>query len=133
MAEVELADLIWFAGWLGALVVLFWLALRLPLQTRLSRPGAQIYAAAVVVLIGAVAVLANFALALHDTHIDLTREKVFTPSERRAGSGRRHLQTRQAHLFLPGPGSQRPARSGHCRSDGAAQRALDVRTVDPDR
>ena len=59
------ADLIWFAGWLGALVVLFWLALRLPLQTRLSRPGAQIYAAAVVVLIGAVAVLANFALALH--------------------------------------------------------------------
>ena len=132
MAEVEFADLIWFAGWLGALVVLFWLALRLPLQTRLSRPGAQIYAAAVVVVIGAVAVLANFALALHDTHIDLTREKV-TPSEQALEVVDAISRPVKLTYFFQGQDPNGQARLGHCRSDGAAQRALDVRTVDPDR
>ena len=133
MAEVELADLIWFAGWLGALVVLFWLALRLPLQTRLSRPLAQIYAAAVVVAIVAVAVLANFALALHDTHIDLTREKVFTPSERALEVVDAISRPVKLTYFFQG---QDP--NGRRARDIIAAMArrnalLDVRTVDPDR
>jgi hypothetical protein len=133
MAEVEFADLIWFAGWLGALVVLFWLALRLPLQTRLSRPLAQIYAAAVVVLIGAVAVLANFALALHDTHIDLTREKVFTPSERALEVV--DAISRPVKLTYFFQGQDPNGRRARDIVEAMARRnaLLDVRTVDPDR
>ncbi|HEX7954956.1 MAG TPA: hypothetical protein VF523_17980, partial [Burkholderiales bacterium] len=73
----EIINLLWFAGWLLAVAVLFVLALRLPLQTRLRRWGARLYIAGVVAASVAVAVLANFSLSLHDVHLDLTREKVF--------------------------------------------------------
>ena len=67
------------AGWSPSRV-LFPGRLRLPLQTRLGalrraalrRRGRRRGVA--------VAVLANVALSLHDAHIDLTREKIYTPS-----------------------------------------------------
>jgi hypothetical protein len=61
------------------------LALRLPLQTRLAALWARLYALGVIVLICAVAALANVALSLHNAHLDLTREEVFTPVETRRG------------------------------------------------
>ena len=79
--QIELQPLLWAVGWLVAVLVLFWAGLRLPLQTRLGR---------------------WLELALHrrrgrrrrsrcsrspmwrsrcnDGHIDLTREKIYTPS-----------------------------------------------------
>jgi gliding motility-associatede transport system auxiliary component len=76
----ELNALLWAAGWLVAVLVLFAAGLRLPLATRLGRVGAWLYAASCVAAGLGVWVLANVALVLNDTHIDLTREKVYTPS-----------------------------------------------------
>jgi hypothetical protein len=81
-APIEFGAAAWFAGWLVAVGVLFWLGLRLPLQTRLGRWTSLAYAAAVVIAAVAVSVLANVALTLHDLHVDLTRERVYTPSAR---------------------------------------------------
>src|SRR3984893_17212470 len=87
MDRPDLVNVVWFVGWLGALAVLFGLGLRLPLQPRLRRLPALVYtvtvvagARAVVAALG-VAALPNVALVLHDAHVDLTREGVFTPSK----------------------------------------------------
>ena len=82
MAEhaLELGALLWAAGWLLAVIVLFVAGLRLPLETRLGGVSAWLYAAACVAAGLGVWVLANVALVLNDTHIDLTREKIYTPS-----------------------------------------------------
>ncbi|MFO1161954.1 MAG: GldG family protein [Reyranellaceae bacterium] len=77
---VELHALLEAAGWLVALALLFAAGVRLPLATRLGAVGSRIYAAACVVAGLGVWVLANVSLVLNDTHIDLTREKVYTPS-----------------------------------------------------
>jgi gliding motility-associatede transport system auxiliary component len=78
--QIELQPLLWAIGWLVAVLVLFWAGLRLPLQTRLVRWQNWIYTGGVVVVAFALFVLANVALTLHDGHIDLTREKLYTPS-----------------------------------------------------
>jgi|SRR6266850_241129 hypothetical protein len=77
---VELNALLWAAGWLVAVLLLFAVGLRLPLATGLGGVGARLYAASCVVAGLGVWGLANVALVLNDTHIDLTREKVYTPS-----------------------------------------------------
>ena len=77
---IDLDSLLWAAGWLVAVAVLFAAGLRLPLETHLGRLRGLLYAAACVAAAVAVWVLANVALVLNDTHIDLTREKVYTPS-----------------------------------------------------
>jgi ABC-type uncharacterized transport system involved in gliding motility auxiliary subunit len=77
---VELPALLWAAGWLVAVFVLFAIGLRLPLATGLGAIGSRLYAATCVVAGVGVWVLANVALHLNDTHIDVTREKVYTPS-----------------------------------------------------
>lgn len=77
---LDLHALLWPAGWLVAVVVLFASGLRLPLEMRLSGLRAWLYAASCVGAGLGVWVLANVALVLNDTHIDLTREKVYTPS-----------------------------------------------------
>jgi len=79
---IGLGAVAWFAGWLAALGVLFWLGLRLPLQTRFGHWRSIALNAAVVAAAVAVTLLANAALTLHDQHIDLTRERVYTPSQR---------------------------------------------------
>src|SRR5919109_1615082 len=78
--QLEIVPLLWLLGWLLAVAVLFWTALRLPLETRLGPWQHRLYTAGVVVAAVAVCVLANVALVLHDSHIDLTRERVYTPS-----------------------------------------------------
>src|SRR6185295_12303009 len=77
---VDLAGLLWSVGWLLAVLVLFAAGLRLPLETRLSGAAAWLYAFGCVAAALGVWVLANVAIVLNDTHIDLTREKVYTPS-----------------------------------------------------
>ena len=76
----EPGALLWSLGWLIAVGVLFAAGLRLPLASRRSGLAAPLYAIACVGAGLAVWVLANLALVLNDTHIDLTREKVYTPS-----------------------------------------------------
>jgi ABC-type uncharacterized transport system involved in gliding motility auxiliary subunit len=78
---LNLAAVGWFAGWIVAVIALFFAGLRLPLQTRLTRRKALLLNAGVILAAIGVIVFANIGLILHDTHIDLTREKVFTPSE----------------------------------------------------
>jgi hypothetical protein len=78
--QIELQPLLWGIGWLVAVSVLFWAGLRLPLQTRLGRWQNWLYTGGVVGAGFALFTLANVALALHDGHIDLTREKIYTPS-----------------------------------------------------
>src|SRR5262252_10862436 len=80
MDRLDVVNTIWFAVWLGALMLLFWLGLRLPLQPRLRRLPALGYAIAIVVATLGVVALANVAIVLHDAHFDLTREGVFTPA-----------------------------------------------------
>ncbi|HEU0063071.1 MAG TPA: GldG family protein [Hyphomicrobiaceae bacterium] len=77
---VELAPLAWSVGWLLAVLALFAVGLRLPLETRLVGLSAWLYAFAAVAAGVGVWVLANVAIVLNDTHIDVTREKVYTPS-----------------------------------------------------
>lgn len=77
---LQLDALLWPAGWPIAVFVLFVSGLRLPLETRLSGLRAWLYAASCIFAGLGVWVLANVALTLNDTHIDLTREKVYTPS-----------------------------------------------------
>ena len=78
--QIELEPLLWAAGWLAAMLALFWAGLRLPLQTWLGRWQHWLYTGGVVIIGVVVCVLATVALTLHDTHIDLTREKIYTPS-----------------------------------------------------
>src|SRR5262245_12888996 len=77
---LELAQLLWFAGWFLAVVVLFAAGLRLPLAPPLSGVWSRLYAVGCVAAGIGVWVLSNVAIVLNDTHIDLTREKIYTPS-----------------------------------------------------
>src|SRR5712691_13547604 len=76
----NLANTLWFAGWLAALLILFWLGIRLPLQSRPPRLRALAFAWGTVLGALGVTFLANVALVGHDAHFDLTRERSFTPS-----------------------------------------------------
>jgi ABC-type uncharacterized transport system involved in gliding motility auxiliary subunit len=77
---VELTALAWGAGWLVAVLILFVAGARLPLATGLGAIASKLYAVGCVAAGLGVWLLANVALHLNDTHIDLTREKVYTPS-----------------------------------------------------
>lgn len=77
---IDLDALAWAAGWFVAVVILFVAGARLPLATGLGGISSRLYAAGCVAAGLGVWVLANVALHLNDTHIDLTREKVYTPS-----------------------------------------------------
>src|SRR5215207_6801868 len=78
--EVNIVPLLWLIGWLVAVVALFWVALKLPLETRLGRWRSWLYTSGLVMAAVGVCTLANVALLLHDGHLDLTREKIYTPS-----------------------------------------------------
>ena len=77
---LEIVPLLWLAGWLVALVAVFWAALRLPLDIGHGSWRGRLYIAVIVVASVGVCALANVALHLHDGHVDLTREKIYTPS-----------------------------------------------------
>ena len=78
--SLEIVPLLWLGGWLVAIVAVFWAALRLPLDIGFGSWRGKLYMAGIVVAAVGVCALANVALHLHDGHVDLTREKIYTPS-----------------------------------------------------
>jgi ABC-type uncharacterized transport system involved in gliding motility auxiliary subunit len=129
----EVADILWFAGWLVAMLVLFAGGLRLPLQTRLPRGTALAYGAGVVLVALAVGVVANIALARHDIHFDLTRERSFTPSPQAEAVVRSLTQDVRLTYFYHA--ADQNGRRAKAIVEVLARRSprLQVRTVDPDR
>jgi len=71
-------NIVWFIGVVAALALLFAAGLKVPV--RLGFASRAVSATLVVAAAVAVVILANVALFRHDTHLDLTREKAFTPS-----------------------------------------------------
>ena len=99
--SLELVPLLWLGGWLVAVVG----AVLRPRcgcrSTSAAAPGAAGSTCAGIVLAAVgVCVLANVALHLHDAHVDLTREKVYTPSAAALQRGRRARPRRRGHLLL---------------------------------
>jgi hypothetical protein len=133
LSRLDVVNSLWFAVWLAAVLLLFGLGVRLPLQPRLRRLAAVAYTTGVIAAVVAIAALANVAVTLHDVHFDLTREQVFTPS-------------RQAEHVVDS--LDRPVKLTYFyqAQDPAGKRARDmvevlgrrnpllrVRTVDPDK
>ena len=77
--DPEVSNGLLFGAWLAALVLLFGLGLRLPVQARLSMWPALARSSAIVLAAFAVAVVANVGVYLHDVHFDLTAERRYTP------------------------------------------------------
>jgi len=128
---LDLSNLLWFAGWLVAVITLLVAGLAIPLQARTRR--GWLFAVAVVAAAIAVTVLANVALVLHDNHLDLTREKVFTPSAQAMRVVDNLQQEVKLTYFYR---SQDPA--GQRTKDileimGRRNPLLEVTTVDPDK
>jgi hypothetical protein len=129
----DVVNSLWFAGWLVAVFALFALGLRLPLQPRVGRLGAFGYTAAIITAVVGLAALANVALALHEVHFDLTREKVFTPS-RQAGDVVDALRqdVKLTYFYQAQDPAGKRARD-MVEVLGRRNPHLRVRTVDPDR
>jgi hypothetical protein len=132
-ASLEPTKLLWFAGWCAALLVLFVLGIRLPLQPRLSRfAGFMFTVGSVVAAIGLV-ILANVALVLHDVHFDLTRERVFTPSRQVLEVVDRLAQDVQLTYFYQAQDPNGKRLRDLATVLGRRNPRLHVRTVDPDK
>jgi hypothetical protein len=131
--SLNLAAVGWFAGWIVAVVALFFAGLRLPLQTRSTRRKALLLNAAVILTAIGVVVFANIGLILHDTHIDLTREKVFTPSEQAMRVVDSLSQPVKLTYFYRNQDPE--GRRNKDVLDVMAKRnpLLQIRTIDPDR
>jgi len=131
--EFNIGAYLWLLGWAIAIAVLFFTGLRLPLQTRLKRGKSLLFNAGIVFAAIAVAVLANVALILHDVHVDMTREKLYTPSSQAMAVVDELRQPVKLTYFYRG---QDPA--GRRMKDvldvmGRRNAMLAVRTIDPDR
>ena len=123
----------WFVGWLVAVAVLLAVGWRLPLQTRWGRATNMLYQLAVLAAGIGAAVLANVAIVLHDVHIDLTRERTYTPSDQALKVVEELEQPVSLTYFLRAqdPGSQRLRTVLEQMARGNAQ--LRLRVIDPDR
>ena len=129
----DLVDTLWFAGWLAALLVLFWLGTRLPLQSRPPRLRALAFAWGTVLAALGVTFLANLALSRHDAHFDLTRERGFTPSpEAEAVVRSLTHEVRLTYFYQAQDEAGRRARH-LVEMLGRHSALLHVRTVDPDK
>ena len=129
----ELSNLAWFAGWVVAVVVLFALALRLPLQTRFRGFGARVYAGLVILVSVAVGTVAVVGVALHDVHFDLTREKIYTPSESAMQVVDRLKQPVKLTYFYQGEDQNARRAKEIVEVMGNRNRLLEVHTIDPDK
>jgi len=133
VSRLDVVNSLWFAGWLVAVLVLFALGVRLPLQVRRRRPAAFGYTAAIVAGVAAVAALANIALVRHDVHFDLTRERVFTPSRQAENVVDALRQDVKLTYFYQAQDSAGKRARDMVEVLGRRNARLRVRTVDPDR
>ena len=129
----ELVHLLWFAGWCMAMLVLFGLGIRLPLQRRLSHWMGVAYTAGLVVAAMVVTVLANVALVGHDVHFDLTRERVFTPSRQALEVVDRLNQDVALTYFYHAQDPNGKRLKELMAMLGRRNPRINVRTIDPDR
>jgi len=131
--QIGFGAIAWFLGWAMAVGILFFAGLRLPLQTRLARGKSLLYNAGVIAAAFLLTALADTALVLHDVYVDLTREKMFTPSGQAMAVVDQLQRPVRLTYFYRG---QDPA--GRRMKDvlevmGRRNPRLEVRTVDPDR
>jgi hypothetical protein len=129
----DLVNLLWFAGWCVAMLVLFGLGMRLPLQPRWSHWIGVAYTAGSVVAAIALTVLANAALVGHDVHVDLTRERVFTPSRQALEVVDRLSQEVALTYFYHAQDQSGKRLKELVEVLGRRNPRLHVRTIDPDR
>lgn len=132
-AQTDFSAIAWFLGWAVALATLFFAGLRLPLQTRLTHAKSLFYNAGVVVAAILVTVLANVAVVLHDTHIDLTREKIFTPSSQAMGLVDQLRRPVRLTYFYSGQDPNGRRLKEVLDVMGKRNALLEVRSIDPDR
>ena len=131
--QIGFGELPWILGWLFAVGVLFWFALRIPLQTSLSPWLDRVFNVLVIAAIIATLALANFALSRHHLHFDLTREKKFTPSKK-AMDVVSHLQQPVRLTYLYRAEDERGRRAqGIVELMGRLNGLLSVTTADPDK
>ena len=131
--QIEFAPILWFLGWAVAVAALFLAGLRLPLQTRLTRGKSLLYNIAVIAVALIVAALANTAIVLHDVHLDLTREKIFTPSQQAMAVVDHLRQPVGLTYFYRGQDPSGRRLKEVLEVMGKRNALLKVRTVDPDR
>jgi hypothetical protein len=129
----DVVNALWFGGWLAALIGLFALGLRLPLQTRLSGWWGRLYTCAIVVTALGIAMLANLALARHDVHLDLTRERTFTPSRQALDVVGGLTREVKLTYFYHGRDENGRRAKQVVNVLGRRNPLLQVRTVDPDK
>jgi len=130
---LELGPVLWFLGWAIAVAVLFIAGLRLPLQTRLTRGKSLVYNIAVIVVAAGLTVLANTAIILHDLHLDLTRERIFTPSDQAMAVVEKLQEPVKLTYFYRGQDPNGRRMKDVLEVMGRRNSLLTVRTVDPDR
>ena len=128
-----LHNVLWFSGWCLALLVLFVLGIRLPLQTRWRRFGSLVYTTGAVVAASALVVLANVALVVHDVHFDLTREGVFTPSRQALEVVDRLQQDVDLTYFYQAQDAQGKRLKELLEVLGRRNPRLHVQVIDPDK
>ena len=130
---LDVVALLWFGGWLAAVVVLLAAGWRIPLQSNRGRTANLVYQVGVVAAAVGIAVLANVAIVLHDVHIDLTREKTYTPSEEamKVVEGLARPVSLTYFLRAQDPGSQRMRTVLEQMARSNPQ--LRLRVIDPDR
>jgi hypothetical protein len=73
------SNILFFAAWCGASLILFVLGLRLPLRIPGSRSRAMLFNAALAVGAVAIACAANVAIFRHDVYLDVSHEATNTP------------------------------------------------------
>ena len=130
---IDVAALLWFAGWLAAVGTLLAVGWRLPLQTRWGRTANLLYQLGVVAAAIAVAVLANVAIVLHDVHIDLTREKAYTPSQQAMKVVEELQRPVALTYFLRAQDSSSQRMRTVLEQMARSNPRLQLRVIDPDR
>lgn len=116
-----------------ALLVLFIVGVRLPLQPPLSRFKSSLYMVGVPLLALGITILANVALVKHDVHIDLTRERVFTPARAALEVVDRLTQDVTLTYFYHGQDPNGKRLKELLEILGRRNAHLQVQTVDPDK
>jgi len=112
------SNILFFAAWCAAMLMLFMLGLRLPLRIPGSRSRARLFNAALAVGAVVTTCLANVAIFRHDVYLDVSREAANTPSPHlesvldgmRSDVVGRAEERRLADLFLQPFGQERDRR-----------------------